>query len=306
MTAPTPQPRHDDELRALLGAWAVDALDDDERAAVEDLLARDADAAREAAGLRATAGLLGAAAARPVPVDLRAATLAAAAATPQEPAAAPPTVDTPTTTAASPTTGTTAGTGTAGTTAPHPAATRPSAAGTGTPAGRGPATRPAGRSDASGPAGRTPVRRRRAWTALVACLAVLAVGAPSVVAWQQAQRAAVAEARADRLGDLLAAPDARVLTGDVATGGRVVAVVTADEALLTAQDVADPGAGNVYQLWVMQDGTPVPAGVADVSAGGFAIGTADYRAGDALAVTVEPDGGSPAPTSDPVVVLAPA
>lgn len=277
MNAPTPW-HGDDDLRALLGAWAVDALDDDEREAVDALLARDPDAAREAAGLRATAALLGAAAARPVPADVRAATLAAAARTPQEPA--PGTVaDDPATTAAR----------------PAPVA----------PAAPAAPTRPAGRRDGTGP-GRAPVRRRRAWAALVACLAVLAIGAPSVVAWQQAQRAAVAEARAERLGDLLAAPDARVLTGDVATGGRVVAVVTADEALLTAQDVADPGDGRVYQLWVMRDGTPVPAGVAGVTGGGFAIGTADYRAGDALAVTVEPAGGSDAPTSDPVVVLAPA
>ncbi|MFC8193032.1 anti-sigma factor domain-containing protein [Cellulomonas sp. NPDC057328] len=277
MSDPTP-PRSDDDLRTLLGAWAVDALDDDERADVDDLLARDADAAREAAGLRATAALLGAAAARAVPPEVRAATLAAVARTPQD---AP----------------TAAGTRATEHVAPHAAGT--TASGTGT-------TRPAGRPGTRGPRGRAPVRRRRAWTALVACLAVLAVGAPSVVAWQQAQRARVAEARAERLGDLLAAPDARILTGDLATGGRAVAVVTADEALLTAQDVAAPGDGRVYQLWVLQDGAPVPAGVADVTAGGFTIATAAYRTGDALAVTVEPAGGSSAPTTEPVVVLRPA
>jgi len=48
-----------DELDDLLGAWAVDALDDDERVAVEAALARHADLAMTARGLREGAAHLG-------------------------------------------------------------------------------------------------------------------------------------------------------------------------------------------------------------------------------------------------------
>ncbi|TKR24117.1 hypothetical protein FA014_07865, partial [Cellulomonas hominis] len=64
MNAPaTPRPgdrRPDDAAtRELLGAWALDALDDAERARVDDLIARDPEAAREARSLRETAAVLG-------------------------------------------------------------------------------------------------------------------------------------------------------------------------------------------------------------------------------------------------------
>ncbi|MET0432930.1 MAG: anti-sigma factor, partial [Cellulomonas sp.] len=67
-----------------------------------------------------------------------------------------------------------------------------------------------------------------------------------------------------------------------------------------------PGADQVYQLWVMRDGAPVSAGTTGVTDGTLQIRTDAYRTGDALALTVEPEGGSEQPTSEPVVVLAPA
>ncbi|WP_432493648.1 anti-sigma factor [Kineococcus auxinigenes] len=77
----------DDE--ALAGAWALDALDDDERAAYEERLRRDPAERRAADELREAASLLGAAAAVPPPARLRADVLAAIARTPQEPPAGP-------------------------------------------------------------------------------------------------------------------------------------------------------------------------------------------------------------------------
>ncbi|MBX9244759.1 hypothetical protein ICW40_08035, partial [Actinotalea ferrariae] len=58
-------PREDGEVRDLLGAYALDAVDDLERRAVERLVARDPEAAAELAELRATAAELGAASASP-------------------------------------------------------------------------------------------------------------------------------------------------------------------------------------------------------------------------------------------------
>jgi hypothetical protein len=282
VTARVGERRADDgATRELLGAWALDAVDDVERAAVEDLIARDPDADREARSLHETAGWLAAAVARPAPAAVREATLAAVAVTPQEPA---PTSDA----------------------AAHlvaPAATDGRAAGR---AGTAPASGPA--SSRPGPAGPGRAPRRRTSPvrrALLTLVLVVAVALPTSIAWQEGRRADLAEQRADRITALLAAPGAQVLSADVTTGGSAVAVVTADAALVTGTDLADPGDGNVYQLWVMRDGTPVPDATAALTGGGIQISTDGYRTGDALALTVEPEGGSAQPTSEPIVVLAP-
>ncbi|RMI14033.1 anti-sigma factor, partial [Cellulomonas triticagri] len=160
-------------------------------------------------------------------------------------------------------------------------------------------SRPAGRPGAP--------RRRRRWSGVVTALVVaVAVAVPSGIAWRESQRAAEAQARADRLTTALAQPGAQVVSADVTSGGSAVAVISADSALVTASGVTNPQDGQVYQLWVMRDGVPLPDATQPTSDGTLEISTAAYRTGDALALTVEPEGGSEAPTSEPVVVLAPA
>ena len=294
MSAPTPRPgerRPDDAAtRELLGAWALDALDDAERTRVDDLIARDPDAAREVRSLRETAAVLGEAVAVPAPDAVRLAVLAEVERTRQEDPAAQAVASSDPVQPAAPVAPATPG---------APAApVAPSAP----PRSARPASTPGG---SSRPAGRRPARRR--WSTAVAALAVLAaVAVPSTVAWRQAERAAEAEARADRITALLAEPGAQVVSAPVTSGGTAVAVVTADAALVTASGVDAPGAGEVYQLWVMRDGSPVPDATTGVTDGTLQIRTDAYRTGDALALTVEPEGGSEQPTSEPVVVLAPA
>jgi hypothetical protein len=288
VSAPTPRPgerRPDDAAtRELIGAWALDALDPAERALVDDLLARDPDAAREARSLRETAAVLAAAAAVPAPDEVRAAVLAAVARTAQEGEADPGDATAPARPHVAPA-------------HPQGAPARPTRPGAGPGAGPG-STRPAGRPER---------RRRRPWlTAVVAAAVAFAVAVPSTIAWRESQRATELQARADRITGLLAEPGAQVLAADVSTGGTAVAVVTDDAALVTATGVDAPAAGEVYQLWVMQDGVPVPDATAGPTDGVLEISTDAYRAGDALALTVEPEGGSAAPTTEPVVVLAPA
>jgi hypothetical protein len=245
----------------LLAAWAIDAVDPDERAAVERAIAEDPALADEAAGFLATAAVLGAARSVAPPSSLRDRVLAE--------------IDT-------------LGRG--------PADVVPLAGGS--PGSR----RPSGRTDARRPGGRT---FRRVRTVLVAAVLAVAIALPSVTAWQQHQRADQAEARADRITALLASPGAELLSGDLTSGGTATAVVTDDAALVSAEGVADPGDGKVYQLWVMRDGVPVPDATTGLTGDGFQIDTTAYRAGDGLALTVEPAGGSDAPTTDPVVVLLP-
>ncbi|GAA0500174.1 anti-sigma factor domain-containing protein [Deinococcus depolymerans] len=55
-----------------------------------------------------------------------------------------------------------------------------------------------------------------------------------------------------------------------------------------------------YQLWRIQGGQPVPAGMFDGQ--GILIPAAQTGAGQTIAVSVEPPGGSPQPTTQPILV----
>jgi len=71
-------------------------------------------------------------------------------------------------------------------------------------------------------------------------------------------------------------------------------------AVLTAENLPPTPEGEVYETWLMRGGVPEPAGLFEPGDGGDAAapieGSIDDA--DAVAVTLEPSGGSPAPTSD--------
>lgn len=71
-------------------------------------------------------------------------------------------------------------------------------------------------------------------------------------------------------------------------------------AVLVAENLPSTPEGEVYETWLMHDDIPEPAGLFEPGDGGDAAapieGSIDEA--DAVAVTVEPSGGSPAPTSD--------
>ncbi|MEV0692071.1 anti-sigma factor [Streptomyces sp. NPDC050388] len=110
--------------------------------------------------------------------------------------------------------------------------------------------------------------------------------------------------RAREIAHVLAAPDARASSGRGAGGGTigVIASASAGSAVVTLGGYGNPPNGRVRQLWLMRPGaeprslglfeadTPLVASDLDASA-------------TSLAVTVEPGGGSPQPTSQPVVQL---
>lgn len=293
---------HDDagrpDVRDLLGAYALDAVDDVERRAVERLVASDPDAAQELAGLRATAALMGSAVQTAPPADVRGAVLEAIRRTPQDGTAhgdgrAVPTDD--------------ERSGRADVTA---AADDERDAGT-TPGTAVPVVtaEPVVPGDVPGDA--RPVTdlatRRRAprptWLA-VAATALGAAAVPAGLAWQQAQEADRAREQAQVLAALLAEPGTEVVRGEVAGGGTAVGVLGTDQAVFTATGLDDPGAGKEYQLWVIRDGVALPDAVMPDASGQVRAVTDAFAPGDALAVTVEPSEGSQEPTTDPVVVLA--
>jgi len=75
--------------------------------------------------------------------------------------------------------------------------------------------------------------------------------------------------------------------------------------VFTASNLPAPSVGRQYQLWVIpQGGVPVSAGMLDLEGGGLTMALVDSsiasRVGT-VAVTMEPAGGVPQPTSDPVL-----
>ncbi|WP_165000936.1 MULTISPECIES: anti-sigma factor [Micrococcaceae] len=101
-----------------------------------------------------------------------------------------------------------------------------------------------------------------------------------------------------RQDELLTAPD--VAVKHVSKDGASATVVTSRErtaAMFVGSNFTDPGHGKQYQLWLMKDGAPVPD--TTFNGGDSSVWlTGDVRDAEAVAVTVEPEGGSQTPTSD--------
>jgi anti-sigma-K factor RskA len=104
------------------------------------------------------------------------------------------------------------------------------------------------------------------------------------------------ETRVVSLAGLAAAPEARA---------RVVWHAGRGEAVLVASGLAPAPAGKAYELWIIAKAAPVPAGVFQVDAQGRAVfrlpAGLELAGVKTFAVTVEPEGGVPAP-SGPMVL----
>ena len=139
--------------------------------------------------------------------------------------------------------------------------------------------------------------RRRLPVILGAAAAVAATVAISLGLW-----AASVSSDLDRERSLLAIladPEAMSIPLEGANG-RVVVTETG-EAALVVSGLATAPEGKTYELWVAEDGTMLPAGVFD---GGHERDvvrlTRPVPPGSGVAVTVEDDGGTDAPTGDPL------
>lgn len=100
-------------------------------------------------------------------------------------------------------------------------------------------------------------------------------------------------------------------TREIALGGTWAeqgarAEVTAlkdDRAILVVEDMPSIPEGRTGQVWVIHDEKPEPSGLLEPSGNMAATAiTTPLKGADAIAVTVEPAGGSDEPTSDPVLI----
>jgi anti-sigma-K factor RskA len=98
-------------------------------------------------------------------------------------------------------------------------------------------------------------------------------------------------------------PDHQMMETEFA-GGTAMLVVAQDRVVVVGNGVEPPPAGHEYQLWML-DEQDVPRPSVTLTAtgdGGFFADTSGYRPGEKMAVTIEPEGGSESPTTDPVFI----
>jgi anti-sigma-K factor RskA len=135
-------------------------------------------------------------------------------------------------------------------------------------------------------------RRSRVMAVLGAAAAVVLVAVVGVV---MSNRGGVST------DDVLAAPDVQVVTLEgEQTSVKVAWSRELDRVVVAGDDLAAPGDDLVYELWAIVDGTPQPAGLISHGGGSMSelleLGDLDDVDVAAWGITIEPEGGSEAPT----------
>jgi anti-sigma-K factor RskA len=147
--------------------------------------------------------------------------------------------------------------------------------------------------------------RSRLWLAAAAVLAVVSLGS-SAFAWSQYRSAQEAHTTVQAITAVLADPSARVSATRLPNGGTARLVVADGRAVLAGADMPALPQDRTYQLWIIRGPVITSAGLGP--AGPAADRTWSrlvdgVRAGDLVAISVEPSGGSRQPTAAPVVAL---
>ncbi|WP_308797401.1 anti-sigma factor [Agromyces silvae] len=109
------------------------------------------------------------------------------------------------------------------------------------------------------------------------------------------------------LAQLAEASDTQTATIETADGGEVTLVWSEEQgrSAIRAAGLPDVGGDRTYELWYIDDAGAVPAGTFDVrgDADAWRILEGDFDPGVVVGITVEPAGGSEQPTSEPIAVL---
>ena len=142
-----------------------------------------------------------------------------------------------------------------------------------------------------------PRRGRRFRGLLVAAAAVAVVGTGALVTqpWSEDLSAVdqvIAAADADQASVTIDGGEATVYRSE-----------SLGKAALVTEDLPAVPDGKVYELWLQVDGAMVPAGLLDASGDQEFLLTGDASEATAAGITVEPDGGSPQPTTTPIALF---
>lgn len=147
---------------------------------------------------------------------------------------------------------------------------------------------------------RREARRRpqgmRSWLIGVAAAAAIAFGGVGVGSYVASQN--------DPFTQVMQAGDVRQASVDVAGGGTALVSISSsrDAMVVKMKDVPAPPPGKVYQMWLVpKDGSaPVSQGLMDAEALSKPAVVTGIGSAAALGITVEPAGGSKQPTTPPV------
>jgi anti-sigma-K factor RskA len=253
------------EPHTLAGAYALDALTGADRTRFERHLARCEQCAAEISGLREVTARLAAAAAAEPPPGLTERALAAAANTRQLPPLTP---------------------------APAPRW----------------ATRHAGAARQAGLRALPPRAWMRRLAPALAAAAVILAGTLGLATRSALHQVQQDQARSHLIAAVLTAHDATMITGRVTTGGTATVVMSGREhALVFAADgLHRLPSSRCYELWLMAPGDDRPAAMVPEPRQGMTgpVLASGLKPGDHLALTIEPAGGSPRPTSPVILQVA--
>lgn len=249
-------------------AYVLNALNEQERTEFETALAESEETEREVIELRDTATMLGFAVDPVQPsVELKANIMARLNATPQLP----------------------------------PVATQPSE--------RHPV---ASISETTTVSGAAESRARTRWflrpggmLAAAAVAAVLFLGGTLV--GQSIVRNDFEVAQATALAQLQTAADSEQASVDLAGGGTATLVWSSEQqrSAILIDGLGQLPSGETYQLWYIGEQGPVSAGTFEAAESGttWRVLDGEITGGDVVGVTVEPDGGSPQPTTEPIIAI---
>ncbi|MDL5206496.1 anti-sigma factor [Streptomyces sp. ALI-76-A] len=163
----------------------------------------------------------------------------------------------------------------------------------------------------SSPSSRSRARRVPRW-ALAACLAAATALGGGTTIWQHeraqdaTEQARRTEQRAGSLATVLAAPDAKTRTTRFADGATATVIVSRslNQAAFVTAGLAEPPAGKVYELWFDDGGAMRPAGFVNPTRAATAVlMRGGIGSASGMGLTLEPTGGSPQPTSSPLVLM---
>jgi anti-sigma-K factor RskA len=235
------------DIHTLTGAYAVDALEDDERALFELHLSECDACAQEVAEFQATAAEMAAAAHEESPASMKAAVMAEIDTVRQE----------------------------------RPVPTEVGA-------------------DA-----RPDRWYQRLLAPAAAVLAIAVIGMTAIIA-NMNSRISTMEAQTARVADVVAAADATMIEmpGVEGASARLVWSQARGEGVFLADGLPEAPGDRIYELWLIDENGPKPAGLFDADEHGRVthVLTGDLTEVQAIGVTVEPPGGSPQPTTEPIMV----
>ncbi len=166
-----------------------------------------------------------------------------------------------------------------------------------------PETKPA---DAGRSTGATvlPFRSRRFRLASLAAAAAVAAAVTVGIAWQPwSQQETTQLTAADQV---LSAGDAQKVSIDFKDGSTasVYRSVSKGRAVILTTDMAAPPEGKVYEIWFRTpDGEMVPAGLMPKAPDNKVLLEGNAARATGVGITIEPEGGSKQPTSDPIAMF---